>query len=222
MTYASETIPPAEKPPAAPPSRGVVASLLLIAAIVFVAEFAVMSVLPLLGLDGIRGEVVDSLLLVILTAPALYALGVRGPRRWKRQDLRRLTRLEKRTLALLGVQVAVVAAVVVAYAFLVSGEHAGARVVNLAGRQRMLAHKLVSEAVLEAADSTQGNEEGRDVGNPRATAATIARFEQVHRGLLAGDAELRLPTCASDEAARQLATVGEAWQQLRATVRVTR
>lgn len=58
--------------------RGFARTLLKTAAILFVLEFAVMHILPILGLPaGVWQILADSLILAILALPALYAVGFR-------------------------------------------------------------------------------------------------------------------------------------------------
>lgn len=112
--------------------------------------------------------------------------------------MRRLANLEKTTLVLLGVATGLL----VAYTPLVSDNRANTRVINLAGRQCMLPHKLVNDSLLAAV-------EGED---PADIADIVARFEKVHIGLSEGDDELGLPPGVASKA--DLRTVWLAWETL--------
>lgn len=193
-----------------------VAPFVSVAAILFAAEFAIMSVLPLLGLEGLVENAIDAALLAILALPALYAVGFRPPPLLRPGDLRRYTRFEKRMVGVLLTWVVLVAVVVCVYTLFISEQESSARVINLAGRQRMNIERLVKQQMFEAIESAHTGQTRRSLDERRSDLRQYsARFEQVLRGLAEGDAELGLPRCTSSEAVRQLAVVSEAWKGLR-------
>ena len=81
----------------------------------------------------------------------------------------------------------VVSSVIVTWT--VSAQKVDARVVNLAGAQRMLSQKMTKDALL----LVQGQ------GDRSALQASVARFDRVLKGLISGDAELGLPPCQDQE-----------------------
>lgn len=104
-----------------------------IAAILFLAEFAIMALLPMLGVEGLAENALDSALLAPLVLPALYAVGFRPA---PPATVRNLRRLERRTAILPCLQVV---GMVTVYSLLVSARATGVPVVDPAGRQRAFA-----------------------------------------------------------------------------------
>ncbi len=193
----------------------VTAMLLRAAAVLFVTEQAIMCFLPKLGLEGIWDAVVDSLLLAILALPALYALGFRGSKQFETGSVPHNTRLEKRMLLLLGTNVALALAVLAIYGLAGRSQGADSHLINLAGRQRMLAQGLVKDAVVEAMGQLRAAPGKRRSGVPAHITRASSQFERVLHGLMRGDAELELPACTIEEGRRQLEKVEAAWKPLR-------
>jgi PAS domain S-box-containing protein len=194
--------------------------LLKVAAALFVCEFAVMCVLPVFGLAGMWESMVDGILLAIVALPTLYILGF-SPRRFVKTDSRRGTGLEGRMVALLVANVVMILLVIAVYGLLVNGQESGARMINVAGQQRMLSQRLVQATMLEAMDLAHGDPAERQPGTSETIARCSAQFEQALRGLIEGNAELGLVPCPSREAGRQLEVVGPAWDQFRALLQRT-
>ncbi len=195
--------------------------LFKVAVVLFAAEFAVMCMLPLLGLDGIWEAAADSLLLTIIALPALYGLGFRAHRVIDARELRQGTRLERKMLFLLGANVLLVMLVVVVYGLVATKLESGSRVINVAGRQRMLSRWLAQAAMFESMELAHAEMAGREPGTSGVIANCSSQFERALRGLTDGDPELGLPSCPSNEAILQLKSVGEAWQPLLALVQQT-
>ena len=83
-----------------------------------------------------------------------------------------------------------------------------ARLINVAGRQRMLTQRAAKEYCLIAA--------GIDVaGNRAALAKTVALFDRSLEGLIAGDAELGLIAAPDETLLYQLDYVRDLWGPLR-------
>ena len=126
------------------------------------------------------------------------------------------TRLEKRMVLLLGANVMLALTVLVLYGLFATGDGAGSRVINIAGRQRMLSQRLVGAALFEAQQMAETVAPGQPANHLGLVAEIVPEFERALHGLIDGDAELGLPPCATDTAAEQLRTVGAAWGSLRA------
>ncbi len=81
-----------------------------------------------------------------------------------------------------------------------------ARVINVAGRQRMFSQKMSKEVLAIQA--------GLDAeANSKALANTAALFERSHRALRQGDQELRIPPTTEPAIAAQLQTVDGIWKE---------
>lgn len=216
-----ETYEQPDAPPSTGRSRGQLAlTLLKVASVLFVAEFAVMGILPLFGLRGIWQSATDSLLLALLALPALYALGF-APVRQGEVAGSRHSHFERRMLLLLAVYVCMVLIVIGAFGLLATGQEYGSKVINKAGRQRMLSQRLVKAAMSEAMEIAHADMADRKPGPQSVIAALSFEFEQALHGLAEGDPALGLPPCASVEAGRQLEVVREAWKPLQVLLRQT-
>ncbi|MBZ5596047.1 MAG: type IV pili methyl-accepting chemotaxis transducer N-terminal domain-containing protein [Acidobacteriia bacterium] len=90
-------------------------------------------------------------------------------------------------------------------AWTVSAQKVDARVVNLAGAQRMLSQRMTKDALLLL--------QGR--GDRPALQKSVDRFDKVLKGLIRGDVELGLPPCEDPETLRVLSDVNEIWVPFR-------
>ena len=221
MTQLDEPTPHQRTHPSARRSSWQLATTLLkVAVVLFVCEFAVMCVIPAIGLEGMWGIVTGSLLLTIGSMSALYALGF-FPHSLIETDPRRRTRLERRMVFLLATDVAIVLLVIAVYGLFVSGQEFGSRMISVAGRQRMLPQRLVQAAMMESMELAHADLIDKKPKSSEAIAEYSAQFEQALRGLAEGDAKLGLVPCPSLEAGRHLEAVGAAWHQFRALLKRT-
>ncbi len=210
------TAPPDGTPPSHRSGKRLIFTLASIAAILFLAEFAIMAVLPLFELEGIAESALDSFLLALLALPAIYALGFRPRPAIHAKHLGRLSRPEWQTAILLLLQVVMIAAVVTVYALLVTGRDSGIRVVEVAGSQRALSQNIVQRAMSHSMELAHEPLAGRTPGTAAVIDEAIIDFERNLRALADGDAKLGVPRCVSNEAAAQLGVVGIVWPRLRA------
>ncbi len=194
---------------------------LKLAVVLVAAEFAVMCILPLLGLEGVWELLADSLLLALLVLPALYALDVFPGSPVEVEGAHRHTRLERRVVLLLVAYVGMVVIVIAVFGLLASRQAHGSRVINVAGRQRMLSQRMVKAAMFEAMELAHARYTGRQPGPRKDTEQIAVQFEQALQGLIGGDLSMGLPPCASDTACRRLFVVKTAWQTLRDLTRQT-
>lgn len=90
-----------------------------------------------------------------------------------------------------------------------------AKVINLAGRQRMLSQKMTKEALATLRGETSGRAESEQRHSLRATADL---FDRSLRGLISGDERLGLPPQTDREALRRLSVVQQQWERFRPRV----
>ena len=85
------------------------------------------------------------------------------------------------------------------------------RVINLAGRQRMLSQKLTKEILLLSMDSLQ-SARGEKI---RVLEETLRNWEKAHHGLIEGDEDLELPGENSEEVDRIYQEIDGPFQQIK-------
>ena len=192
-------------------------ALLKAAAALFVIELAVMQILPAFGLgEGWWEALADSLILAVLAVPALYVVGFRPRAEVRLRDLHGYTGTEKRMLALLVAYVGVLVAIGFLHGYLERKQASNSKVINLAGRQRMLCLSVGLDALhwenshLEDSDHARAHRAGLD--------DHAAEFERVLIGLLDGGTEHDLPPCADPIARGKLLEVKALWSTLRAAL----
>jgi len=182
------------------------------AAVLFVSEFAVMYLLPVLGAAGSAwGYLVGSVALTLVALAGLYAVGLRPAGTWSVSSPSRYRRVEKRAWAIVLTQVGLLVAGVCVLGLWRNGQRLAARVDEIADHQLALSQELSRRAVLQAMETAHGRLNG---GAPPDTAPLrqyAAEFERTLRGLLDGDAELGLPKFESPEVRHQLEVVRGAW-----------
>lgn len=110
-------------------------------------------------------------------------------------------RIHGRFVAVLAAFVVLSTASFVALEWWIAGSAANGRVINLAGRQRMLSQRIAKETLLAAA--------GLD--RRESVAATRALFTSTLAGLMDGSAEPDLPPAWTPAIRAQLATVKDLW-----------
>ena len=94
--------------------------------------------------------------------------------------------------------------------FLMSTQNDDGRIINLAGKQRMLTQKMSKEAFA----ISQG------VGSKGSLEKTINLFDKTLKGLISGDADLGLPPTQDTETLGQLTHVQKQWKELNANLDV--
>ena len=84
-------------------------------------------------------------------------------------------------------------------------------VINLAGKQRMLTQKMSKEALFIA--------KGIDVdANKASLTKTVALFDKTLKGLVAGDASLKLPATTNKDILAQLQIVSDLWTPFKGAI----
>ncbi len=181
--------------------------------VMFVLELGLMALLENMELSPMQGALLDSFLLAALAMPILWALGFRTRQQFSREDLRTTARGERWTYLALTLQVALVASIAVVYGLSLSGREYSTRVVNLAGRQRMLSHSVAREASLWTANRRDdADSAAKHLSNLRSDSAEIERnFE----ALIEGDIERDIPRCEDRGLCRRLTIAHEYWYRLR-------
>jgi nitrate/nitrite-specific signal transduction histidine kinase len=103
------------------------------------------------------------------------------------------------------IQITAILACILALSFNAQAADMG-KVINLAGKQRMLTQKMSKEALLVA--------KGIDVNQNKANLQkTAALFDKTLKGLINGDADLGLPKTEDAAIRAQLGTVQKLWAE---------
>lgn len=203
------------------PWRQAVAKSLMFAGVLFVIEFSLMNVLPLLGLQILWVSVLGSLLLAFLSLPVLFAMGFLSTGSVETENIGRPRGLERRMWMTLAALVGVLVTVVLVHVLLGSEQLNSPRVLNLAGRQRMLSQRIVKAAMMETLQLAHARFGEYEPKGAARTSEWCAQFERNLQSLLHGNAELGLPPCPSKQAAEQLRSVRAAWHQMQGLIRQT-
>ena len=193
---------------------GAVAPLLAVGLVLFVCEYTVMQLLPLLGLPaGAWTDLADAVLLSTLALIALYLIGMRRRATFRRTDLLALSRAERRALPVFMGYVGIITVSIWLHRCTVEVQGEGTRVLELAGRQRMLSQRMASDAL----DWRLGKELGAETAADRLRSIDIdaEAFELTLRALIDGDASLGLRVVEDETVRANLARVRVVWEEMR-------
>lgn len=116
--------------------------------------------------------------------------------------------INSKFLLVFGMLLALNVGVNVYVSIFINSQKSDGKIINLAGKQRMLSQKMTKEALLLSRDD--GVEESKNLLKD-----TVSLFDRILKGLTAGDVELGLPPAADDRFLTQLGKVKSIWNNVK-------